>query len=113
MATQYDAKPFVINLNDLAFLLQQVNFTPLFNAGGDAIVDWNGTTPVYDSKGQLIDLTGLDQNAAWAAYGHGFPSVSSFVGIRDVSGLHNNLFGTQQFWGAVDVPFSFRDVRIP
>ncbi len=41
--------------------------------------------------------------------GSGFPSVSSSIGIRDVSGLHNNLFGTQADWGSVDVPFR-RDI---
>ncbi len=35
--------------------------------------------------------------------------MSSSIGIRDVSGLHNNLFGTQADWGAVDVPFR-RDI---
>jgi Ca2+-binding RTX toxin-like protein len=43
--------------------------------------------------------------AAIAAYGVGFPSVTAPIGIRDVSGFHNNLFGTQAQWGMVDVPF--------
>ena len=106
MASAYVLKPFVINFNDLIYLLKQVNFSPMFNAAGDAIIDWDGVTTVYDGKGQAYDMTGLTTPAlAWAKWGHGFPSVSAAVGIRDVSGLHNNLIGTQQFWGNVDVPF--------
>ncbi|MEQ1694213.1 MAG: peroxidase family protein [Hyphomicrobiaceae bacterium] len=102
-------KPFVINLNDLAFLLNQVGFVPLFDELGNAVVDWDGTSPVRNSKGELIDLTGLSQQQAWDLYGTGFPHVSSPIGIRDVTGFHNNLFGTQADWGAVDQVFR-RDI---
>ncbi|MEQ1713634.1 MAG: hypothetical protein ABL908_19870, partial [Hyphomicrobium sp.] len=54
-------------------------------------------------KGVALDLGNVD------LLGSGFPHVSSSIGIRDVSGLHNNLFGSQADWGAVDVPFR-RDV---
>ncbi len=105
----YDLKPFVINLNDLTYLLAQVNFVPLFDGQGNALVNWDGTSDAFNSKGIAIDLTGLSQQDAWDQYGHGFPQVSAPIGIRDVTGLHNNLFGTQADWGAVDVPFR-RDI---
>ena len=107
----YTLKPFSINLADLTFLLAQVNFHPMFDApvNGNAVVDWNGTSTVYDALGNPYDLTGLNQQQAWAAYGHGFPSVSAPIGIRDVTGYHNNLFGSQADWGSVDVPFR-RDI---
>ncbi len=109
MPTTYQPKPFVINLNDLVYLLAQLNFQPMFDANGNAVVNWDGTSVVFDGKGTAYDLTGLTQQQAWDTYGRGFPQVSSSIGIRDVSGLHNNLFGTQADWGAVDVPFR-RDI---
>lgn len=105
----FDLKPFVINLNDLGFLLAQVNFQPMFDAQGNAVVDWDGVTTVYDGKGNAYDTTGMTPEQAWETYGHGFPSVSAPIGVRDVTGFHNNLFGTQAQWGAVDVPFR-RDI---
>ena len=116
-------KPFVINFNDLAYLLAQVNFTPLFDAQGNAVVNWDGSTEIYDTRGALLSTgnasAGAGGDAARAAliqefgrldpgtgtYVAGFPQVSAPIGIRDVTGLHNNLFGTQADWGAVDVPF--------
>ncbi len=109
MATNYQLKPFYLNANDISYLLKQVNFVPLFDALGNAMVDWDGTSPVFNSKGIAIDLTGLTQQQAWDAYGHGFPQVSAPIGIRDVTGFHNNLYGTQADWGSVDVPFR-RDI---
>ncbi|MGL4395241.1 MAG: peroxidase family protein, partial [Hyphomicrobium sp.] len=109
MATQYQLKPFVINVNDLVYLLAQVNFHPMFDALGNGVVDWDGVTQVFDGRGVAYDITGMTQQQAWDAYGHGFPQVSSPIGIRDVTGLHNNLFGSQADWGAVDVPFR-RDI---
>jgi hypothetical protein len=110
-------KPFVINLNDLAYLLAQVNFVPLFNApvNGDGIVGFDpATMDAWDAKGNKIwDHTthsGVYQNtvltdANVGLLGQGFPQVSSPIGTRDVTGYHNNLFGAQAQWGAVDVPF--------
>ena len=54
-------------------------------------------------SGSYKDTVLTDANVA--LLGHGFPQVSAPIGIRDVTGLHNNLFGTQADWGAVDVPF--------
>lgn len=108
-------KPFVINLNDLAFLLEQVNFVPLFDAQGNAVVNWDGTTPVYDTHNNLLSDGSGNAAANVQALGRidpitgsyvaGFPDVSAPIGVRDVTGFHNNLFGTQADWGAVDVPF--------
>ncbi len=110
-------KPFVINLNDLVFLLSQVNFVPLFDAetNGNGIVNFDPLTmDAWDAKGNQVwdwetqegSYQGTDLTAANVALlGQGFPQVSAPVGVRDVSGLHNNLFGTQADWGAVDVPF--------
>jgi Ca2+-binding RTX toxin-like protein len=102
-------KPFVINQTDLTFLLQQVTFQPLFDLSGNAMVNWNGTDPVVDRTGAIIDLTGLSAAEAIALYGIGFPSAVAPVGVRDVTGYHNNLFGTQADWGTVDQIFR-RDI---
>ncbi len=105
----YDLKPFVLNTADLVYLLNQVNFEPLFDALGNAVVAWDGVGTVYSSKNVAI-VGGLVAGdvaavAAIADHGQGFPSVSAPIGIRDVTGFHNNLFGTQAQWGAVDAPF--------
>jgi Ca2+-binding RTX toxin-like protein len=104
----YDLKPFFINSTDLTFLLDQVNFRPLFDAQGNAVVQWDGSTAIYDAHNVLLSGGSPDplvQSTLTTTYGHGFASVTDFAGIRDVSGLHNNLFATQQFWGAADQPF--------
>ncbi len=120
MTTNYQLKPFVVNFNDLLYLLEQVTFVPLFDAEGNALIAFNGTADAYDSHGVLVwnaatqsgsyNGTALSTNPASPDYfqtvlGQGFPSTTSSIGIRDVTGLHNNLFATQQFWGTVDVPF--------
>lgn len=101
----YELKPFYLNANDISYLLAQINFHPMFDAAGNAVVAWDGTSPVLDAQGNAYDLTGLSQQQAWDAYGHGFPSVSAPIGIRDVTGFHNNLYGTQAQWGTVGEAF--------
>ena len=110
-------KPFVINLNDLAYLLAQVNFVPLFDAStnGNGIVGFDpATMDAWDAKGNKVwdhaHATGcyagtVLTSANVSLLGSGFPQVSAPIGIRDVTGYHNNLFGTQADWGMVDVPF--------
>src|SRR5882672_7049231 len=110
-------KPFVINLNDLAYLLAQVNFVPLFDAStnGNGIVGFDpATMDAWDAKGNPVwnHTTGTGSYAGTpltvanvSLLGSGFPQVSAPIGIRDVTGYHNNLFGTQADWGTVDVPF--------
>ncbi len=117
-------KPFYINLNDLVYLLQQVNFVPLFDgpANSNGLVAFDGSVDAYSATGVLLWDASANAGAGaltaealalgyqtLADLGAGFPHVSAPVGIRDVSGLHNNLFGTQADWGAVDVPFR-RDI---
>ncbi len=104
----YDLKPFFIDFADLAFLLDQVNFRPLFDSVGNAVVQWDGSTAIYDAHGILLSNGAPDaatQTTLIDTYGKGFASVSDPTGIRDVTGHHNNLFATQQFWGAADQPF--------
>ena len=43
-------KPFVINQTDIQFILDQLNFLPLFDESGNAIINWDGTGTVYNSK---------------------------------------------------------------
>ena len=114
-------KPFYINLNDLAFLLAQVNFVPLFDgpANSNGIVNFDpATMDAWDAKGNRIwdhaTQTGSYRGTLLTSgnvglLGQGFPQVSAPAGVRDVSGLHNNLFGNQADWGSVDVPFR-RDI---
>ncbi len=74
--TAYQLKPFTFNLADLQFILDQVNFVPLFDAFGNAIIAWDGTGAIYKtSAGASIpdnqyDTTGLDPAAAIAAVRH-------------------------------------------
>ena len=41
----YDLKPFYINANDIAYLLAQINFKPLFDVDGNAVDDCPGRWP--------------------------------------------------------------------
>ena len=53
-------KPFMINGTDIDFITAQVNFRPLFDVDGNAIIAWDGTGPIYDGYGkQIWDGTGL------------------------------------------------------
>ncbi len=47
-------KPFVFNSTDISFLLGQINFRPLFDGDGNAIVNWDGTGAIYDGHHNLI-----------------------------------------------------------
>jgi Ca2+-binding RTX toxin-like protein len=103
-------KPFVLNNSDLDFLLRQVTFKPLFDEFGNAIFNWNGVGAVYDGHGALLGVGGLAAGdaAAQAAielFGTSYVSSTDLRGIRDVSGLNNNLLLVNASWGAVDQPF--------
>jgi|CXWL01.1.fsa_nt_gi Ca2+-binding RTX toxin-like protein len=104
-------KPFVLNHSDLDFIFRQITFRPLFDAAGNALFNWNGVGAVFDGHGGLIwDGTlgagGINSAAdALAAFGASYASITSFEGIRDVSGLNNNLLAVQSTWGAVDQEF--------
>jgi len=98
-------KPFVINQTDIQFILDQLNFLPLFDESGNAIINWDGTGTVYNSKQvAYANLGGVQANIA--AYGTSYQSVTDLAGLRDVSGLNNNLSLVNAEWGAVDQIFT-------
>jgi len=104
-------KPFVIDQTDLDFILSQVNFRPLFHADGNAIILWDGTGKVYDGKGALIGQGGVTAGdaaslAAIAQWGQSYYSEFDFAGLRDPSGLNNNLSLINSTYGAVDQIFT-------
>jgi Ca2+-binding RTX toxin-like protein len=119
MSTVYKFKPFRFNLSDLNFMRDQINFRPLFDAAGNAIVAWDGTGAIYDSNnlstrtqlwdGILVAGTGgtgiHTATQAIAAYGTSYDTVTASQGLRDVTGLNNNLLFVNHTWGAADQPF--------
>ena len=99
-------KPFIFNANDLSFLLNNINFRPLFTSTGTAIINWNGVGPVYDGHGaQIWDGTVLTAAQALAQYGSSYTAVTSSIGLRDVTGLNNNLNLVNAQYGTVDQEF--------
>ena len=104
MAINSYLKPFYFNLSDLTFILDQLNFRPLFDADGNAIVNWDGTGAVHDASGALLaDLGSAGANIG--AYGTSYSSTTAAQGLRDVTGYNNNLLLVHADWGAVDQPF--------
>jgi Ca2+-binding RTX toxin-like protein len=104
-------KPFVFNSTDIQFILDQLNFRPLFDITGNAVILWNGTGSVYDSRGALIGTGGAvaGDAASFAAiglYGQSYQSVTDLAGLRDVTGLNNNLALVNHAYGAVDQIFT-------
>ncbi|MDB5501000.1 MAG: hypothetical protein JWR89_902, partial [Tardiphaga sp.] len=104
-------KPFVIDQSDIDFILSQVNFRPLFDATGNAIILWDGIGSVYDAHGNLIGTGGAAAGdaASTAAVGHwgqSYYSEFDFAGLRDPSGLNNNLSLINATFGAVDQIFT-------
>ncbi|SHF58961.1 Ca2+-binding protein, RTX toxin-related [Loktanella atrilutea] len=110
-----ELKPFVLNIGDITFLLDQVNLTPLFDSDGNLIMNWGGDTAIYSTSAGaagapetlLFDpaATPLDPAAAIAKFGHSYYSVADAAGVRDVAGVANNLHAGNEYWGATDVPF--------
>ena len=102
-------KPFVLNNTDLQFLLKQINFRPLFDVNGNAIIAWDGVGAIYDGHGvPLWDgiSTYLTPEAAISQFGQSYASTTDLSGLRDVSGLNNNLLQVHNTWGTVDQPFT-------
>ena len=104
-------KPFVINSTDIQFILDQLNFRPLFDAAGNAVINWDGTGSVFDRYGTLIGTGGAlatDQASidAIVAFGSSYQSVTDLAGLRDVTGLNNNLALVNNAYGAVDQIFT-------
>jgi len=110
-------KPFVLNIGDINFLLDQVNLRPLFDASGALVFGWTGDTTVFATRADALagtalytpgdlGLTGADEiDAAIQTYGQSYFSVADAAGVRDVSGVANNLDPANAPWGAADVPF--------
>ncbi len=105
MATNFQLKPFAFNLSDINFMLDQIKFKPLFDATGDAIVNWNGITLIYNDKHVQYDTTDMTAAQAIAAYGTSYDNLSDAAGLRDVTGLNNNLLLVNSMWGSVNQPF--------
>ena len=100
-------KNFPFNYSDLTFMREQINFRPLFDANGKAIVNWDGVGPIYDALGnELWDGLGLTPDEAMTAHGKSFLTYTSSQGLRNIDGLANNLFNPD--WGNSDLPFMQR-----
>ncbi len=105
-------KPFVLTIGDIQFLLYQVNLVPLFDADGALIFNWGGDTTVYATSAgasggatPLFVAGALTPTQAVQTFGASYYSVADAAGVRDVSGLGNNLDPANVKWGASDVPF--------
>ncbi|MBQ0920052.1 M10 family metallopeptidase C-terminal domain-containing protein [Hydrogenophaga aromaticivorans] len=108
MATNYQLKPYAFNFNDLKFLEKQINFKPLFDEQGNAIIQWDGTGAVYNSNDMATRVLYADlgtPEANIAAYGTSYAYVTDFAGLREPSGHNNNLYLVNADWGANDQPF--------
>ena len=120
MATtsSYKLRSFTINGSDLSFLYSQVTFKPLFDKNGVPIVNWAGTTAIYDINGKKLydpndlafnatqGLSAIDSvTAALAYFGTSYDSVTDASGLRNVSGLMNNIIQGHSHWGQADTPF--------
>ena len=84
-------KPFVINDTDIQFILDQVNFVPLFDSQGNIIVNWDGTGTVYNFSGQPLRQSGKRSLRNLAKWGSSYQNYTDLAGTRDVSGFWNNL----------------------
>jgi Ca2+-binding RTX toxin-like protein len=105
MSSTYSLKPFRINLADLNFIKDQINFKPLFDIDHNAIINWDGTGNIYDANGIQYDTTGNAANDL-LTFGSSYASLTASQGLRDVTGLNNNLL--HPTWGAADQPFMQR-----
>ena len=91
-------KPFVLDSTDLQFILDQLNFKPLFDAQGNIIVAWNGIGPIFNFYGkQYADQGSAAANIA--AWGSSYTNLIDLAGLRDVSGFWNNLTPAQSHYG--------------
>ena len=116
--SSYKLRSFQVNGTDLSFLLSQVTFKPLFDKNGVPVINWTGTTTIYDINGvKLYDPNDLVFNAsqglsainsvtaALAYFGTSYDAVTDASGLRNVSGLMNNLIQGHSHWGQADTPF--------
>ncbi len=77
----------------------------MFDQQGNAIINWDGTGTVYNSKHVAYANLG-SVSANIAAYGTSYQSGTDLAGLRDVTGLNNNLSLVNAEWGAVDQIFT-------
>ena len=111
-------KPFVLNQTDLEFILAQLDFVPLFDANGDAVINWNGGSAVYDTAGNVLwdpaggstySYNGVTLTSANVVdvLGHSFPTSTTLVGLREQTGVHNNLNAGEptHTWGVSGTTF--------
>lgn len=97
-------KPFPFTVLDLNFMKKQIDFRPLFDASGRPVINWDGTTAIYDANGTLLySGSGMSPAQAIAEFGISFPTYTSSIGLRNIDGLYNNLFNPT--WGNTDQPF--------
>jgi Ca2+-binding RTX toxin-like protein len=95
------------------------NFGQVYDATGKAIIGWNGSGAIYDAHGNQIwdgaaTLTNghLSALEALAIFGPSYgtfntgSAVTDIAGLRNVSGLFNNLNADKTHWGAVDGLFA-------
>ena len=113
MALRSDLRSFQFNTNDLAFILQQIKFRPLFYKIGTPVIGWDGTTAIYDADGfvlydpgnLIVAVGSLLATQNILKFGTSYASLTDIAGLRDVRGNVNNLNPGQATWGAVDQPF--------
>ena len=122
-SSNFKLKPFLFNGTDLSFLYSQITFRPLFDSNGVPVVGWDGTTAIYDITGTKLydpsnplafnvpgNIIGISNPAVLAAnaiayFGTSYDSTTDASGLRNVSGLMNNLISGQSHWGQADLPF--------
>jgi Ca2+-binding RTX toxin-like protein len=91
----------------------------VYTADGKAILGWDGAGAIYDAHGAQIwngvatltsgHLSAVDVVAIFGtSYGtsNGGSAVTDFGGLRNVSGMFNNLNPDKTAWGAVDGLFA-------
>ncbi len=111
--TNPSLKPFVINNTDIQFLLDQVNFVPLFDSLGNAIINWDGTGSVYDAYHNLLwngttgSYKGVPLTVAnyLGVLGTSYQNTTDLSGLRDPSGFNNNLTLIHAHWGQANYDF--------
>ena len=102
-------RSFTFNATDIQFLLDQLNFKPLFTKDANgvltAVINWDGTYPVYDASGAALPMLATPA-LNLAAYGASYASYLDYSGLRQVTGMYNNLLPGQQAWGAQGQDFT-------
>jgi Ca2+-binding RTX toxin-like protein len=94
---------------------------PLFDISGlEITTTFTNTMVAYDSHGTKVwdpvatggyayHGTALNAGNLVSVLGHSYASVTDLAGLRDPSGLNNNLNLVHATWGTVDQPFTHTD----